>query len=358
MALRIVRALQRYASARGGLLAGGIAYTALFSIAAALTIGITLMVLFLGGNPQLREQVFASIAQSLPGVLDVNGSGGILKPDSLVMNTGFSITGIVAVAVLLFSAVRVMAALKTSIRSMFGIVIMPGNPVLDKLRDFLGFIVLMVAVLLTAVLSLAASTLGAEILDRLGVGGSARGAVLSSLAIFIGALVDAGMLYVLIRLVARVRPMRRDMIYGAIIFAVASAVLRRLGTQLVSAVNSPLLASFAAIITVMLWVNLLARVALITAAFIANPPAPEQVKTPEQLHAKETPNYITVSQARTLHWPRQGLSGQLDVENEEPEDAAQIEAKPYMGGAIGAWLRGRIRHHRRRIAVLQRALGK
>ncbi|MDF2419430.1 hypothetical protein AAC391_00750, partial [Trueperella pyogenes] len=41
MNLRIVRAFQRYGMVRGAYLSGGIAYSALFAIAGALTIGLT-----------------------------------------------------------------------------------------------------------------------------------------------------------------------------------------------------------------------------------------------------------------------------------------------------------------------------
>lgn len=353
---RLVRALQRYGNARGALLSGGIAYTALFSIAGALTLGITITIALLGNNPELRTRVFETIAQSLPGVLDINGSGGILKPESLVMNAGYSIAGIIAVVVLLFSAVRVMTALKTSLRSMFGIVTLPGNPIIETLRDFLGFLILMVAVLVTAVLSLAASALGTQVLGALEVGGAARSALLESVAIGIGALVDAGVLVMLIRFVAQVRALWRDMVLGAVIFALASAILRKVGTAAVGSVTSPLLASFAAIVTVLLWVNLLARVVLIVAAIIANPPAPEEIESPEQVHARETPNHITMSAPETLEWPHLALGGQLDVETASEIADEQSAAPPYFGGAIGAWLERRIRHHERRIALLRHAL--
>lgn len=136
--LRIMRSLTRYGNGRGALLAGGIAYSAIFSLAAALTIGITVLLGVLGRSPQLQDAVFSSLASSLPGVLEWKGSSGIVDPSDLVISTSFSITGIVAVVVLVFSATSVMRAMKSSIRAMFGIDQVPSGVASEKLRDLLG----------------------------------------------------------------------------------------------------------------------------------------------------------------------------------------------------------------------------
>lgn len=66
IASRVMRAFQRYGKARGALLAGGIAYSALFSIVAALTIAWTVFMATLGGNAQLRSSVIQAVNQVLP----------------------------------------------------------------------------------------------------------------------------------------------------------------------------------------------------------------------------------------------------------------------------------------------------
>ena len=113
--LRIIRSLMRYSNGRGALLAGGIAYSAIFSLTAALTIGVTVLLGLLGRSPKLQDAVFSSLAASLPGVLEWKGSSGILNPSDLVISTSFSITGIVAVVVLIFSATSVVLHMNSRI---------------------------------------------------------------------------------------------------------------------------------------------------------------------------------------------------------------------------------------------------
>lgn len=268
---RIVRSLMRYSNGRGALLAGGIAYSAIFSLAAALTIGVTVLLGALGRSPRLQDAVFSSIATSLPGVLEWKGSSGILSPSDLVLSTSFSITGIVAIVVLLFSATGVMRAMKSSIRAMFGIDQVPAGAAMEKLRDLLGFVVIALGVGATGILTLMNSIVGKEILLAIGVESAFASLLIRFGSFFISAAIDGLVLWVLIRFVALVRVPKTDLIYGLAIFGMLSTLIRSLGTSVVGAVDNPLLASFAAIATLLLWINLLSRVMLICCSFIANP---------------------------------------------------------------------------------------
>ena len=99
---RVMRTVQRYGKARGGLLAGGIAYSALFSIVAALTIAWTVFMATVGGDPRLRSQVIEAVNSTLPGILK-NGSGqGMVDPDALVLDSALNPASIIAAFVLLW----------------------------------------------------------------------------------------------------------------------------------------------------------------------------------------------------------------------------------------------------------------
>ena len=67
---RPARANARFGARGGGVLTGGIAYAALFSVFAALTIGYTVFMAVLGGNDELRQKVLDSVNASLPGLVD------------------------------------------------------------------------------------------------------------------------------------------------------------------------------------------------------------------------------------------------------------------------------------------------
>ena len=323
---RIVRSLMRYSNGRGALLAGGIAYSAIFSLAAALTIAVTVFLGLLGRSPHLQDAIFSSLATTLPGVLEWKGSSGILNPSDLVLSNSFSITGIVAVVVLLFSATSVMRAMKSSIRAMFGIDQVPYGVAMEKLRDLLGFAAIAVGVGATGVLTLAHTVIGTQIFSALGVESAFASAMIRIGSFLISATIDGLILWVLIRFVALVRVPRVDLIWGLAIFGLISTLIRSLGTTVVGAVDNPLLASFAAIATLLLWINLLSRVMLICCSFIANPPKALKVTEAEDVHGSETPNYVSLSKPLTLDWAHHRLSGMVDLD--EPADTNMPDQSP------------------------------
>ena len=366
--LRISRSLMRYSNGRGALLAGGIAYSAIFSLAAALTIGITVLLGLLGRSQQLQDAVFSSISSSLPGVLDWKGSSGIIDPSDLVISTSFSLTSMVAVVVLLFSATGVMRAMKSSIRAMFGIDQVPSGAAMEKIRDLLGFLAIALGVGATGILTLANSLIGQQILSAIGVESTIASAAIRIGSFLISAAIDGLILWVLIRFVALIRVPKKDLICGLAIFGVISTLIRSLGTSVVGSVNNPLLASFAAIATLLLWINLLSRVMLVTCAFIANPPKVLTVNEAEDVHGTECPNYVSLSDPLTLDWAHHKLSGTVDLA--APDDASLPEqyplgqarkwrsrlvtqsGKPWRG-TVAAGIDRLIARHEKRIAFLR-----
>lgn len=194
-------------------------------------------------QPAPARRDFSSLATTLPGVLEWKGSSGILNPSDLVLSNSFSITGIVAVVVLLFSATSVMRAMKSSIRAMFGIDQVPYGVAMEKLRDLLGFAAIAVGVGATGVLTLAHTVIGTQIFSALGVESVFASAMIRIGSFLISATIDGLILWVLIRFVALVRVPRVDLIWGLAIFGLISTLIRSLGTSVVGAVTNPLLAS-------------------------------------------------------------------------------------------------------------------
>ncbi|OKL50384.1 hypothetical protein BM477_02585 [Boudabousia marimammalium] len=343
---RIGRTLTRYGIQRGALMSGGIAYSALFSIGAGLTIAWTAFMYFVGDNAALRLRVIKSVNVTMPGLLSTPSKGGLVDPADLVMDNPINLATIIAVVLLLFAATYVMANLKIAIRSMFGISYFPSNFFGEKLRDLLGFVLLAVSVLLTTGLGFVVSALGNYFLDLLGVTGSASGILLKGVSLLTAGLVDAGIWCMLVAFISGVKVPLKELLTGGIIFGVFAGIIRYLGTAAVSSVSDkPLLASVAAFATLLLWVNLLSRVAQMVAAWTANPPAPAYPNDAAQVHMNERPNYVTLSKPETLEWPHQKVTGTMDVDQSgDPyvEVAEETPLEPRFGGLIGAYQRHRM----------------
>ena len=266
------RANARFRARSGGVLSGGIAYAALFSVFAALTISYTAFVAVLGDNDELRTRVLDAFDATYPHLLDTGDGQGAIDPSALELSTNLTVAGIVAVVVLLLSAIAAMTALRRSVRAMFATEF-GGNPMIGKARDLGGFVGMVVAVLLSALLTTGVGTVASWLLDALGWTGLTT-VVLRTLGILVALVVDAALFVLVVKVLAAENPPWRDLRRGAVIAAVGLGIVRTLGTSVVagSVSKNPLFTSVAVLVTLLVWVNLIARIMLLAAAWTADPP--------------------------------------------------------------------------------------
>lgn len=339
---RLARGLARYGAVNGPLLTGGIAYSALFSIVAALTVAFSIFTAVLGGDAQLQRAVLETLDEALPGIVKADdSSSGLISPSDLQFSASGSIlVAIVTFLLLVNSATAVMAALRAGIRAVFGIIMPAENAVVAKLRDLAGFLALALAVVLTAALGIAVGAAGSAIAEAVGLADNPVAQVLvRALGFGVALAIDAVVVIVLVRVLAGARPPRRDLLQGALVVAVAAGVIRFFGTTAVGAVPAAF-APFAAIIVLLLWVNLIVRVLLMVCAWTANPPAVPEIDPDQVTHAAETPNYVTETEPETLDWDHDPQTGRI-----RPESPPPSPNEEYWGGLIG-WVRRKYRGFR------------
>ncbi|GAA3797549.1 YihY/virulence factor BrkB family protein [Cellulomonas soli] len=275
------RANARFGAVGGGVLAGGIAYATLFSLSAGLTLGWTLFMRVLGDDEQLRATVIETVDDALPGLFDTGDGDGLLVPEDLVFSPGLTVAGAVALVVLLVSATSAMAAMRKGVRAVFGTTTDAESAVVGKLRDLGGLVAFAVVVLVSAVLSQALTGTSQWLLGVLGVdrGG---GVLLGVSGAAVSFVLDAVVFVLVVTVLAGARPRRRDLTFGAVLAATGLGAVRLLGTSVVagSVTGNPLLGSFAVLVTLLAWINLVARLVLLAAAWTADPPSPD---VPEDL---------------------------------------------------------------------------
>ncbi|WP_167147940.1 YihY/virulence factor BrkB family protein [Actinomyces sp. ZJ308] len=311
---RVGRTLTRYSTARGALMAGGIAYTGMFSIFAVLVIGISLLMAMLGNRPVFRAAVVDSINSLLPGVIDSGNGQGLVSVDQLTLTSALNLGSVVAAGTFIYSVISLMGTLKIALRAMFGLVNPTMRPLMGQLANIAGFLVIVAGVLVTAVASVVTTTLSGSVGRALGLPDSLTGTGAWLITLLLSFLIDAGILALLVS-ICGIRPPWRDLTLGCMLGALALGALRQVGTGAVGTVTrNPLLASFAAIAVLVLWLHLTSRIVLLMAAWMANPPLPRDVDHPDEVHAHERPNYVTLSVPETLAWPRQSITGSLEAD--------------------------------------------
>jgi membrane protein len=269
MRLKPVRVIVHFNDHRGPLLAMGLSNQAIFAVFAAIWVAASTFGLVLQANEELRDALFNLISAYVPGLIDT-GEGGAIDPDDLVSAEVLTWTGALALIGLIFSIIGWFGNSRNAVRIMADL---PGprtNWILLMVKDFFLALAFAVALIVSAGLSLAGTTFIENVLDYLGVDSDSTTAIVvgRSFAIVLMFALDTIVLAALYRVLAGVRIPPRQLFPAALIGAAALGVLKILGTTLLGAAGAnPLLASFAVIIGLLIWFNLVCQVILIAAAW-------------------------------------------------------------------------------------------
>jgi membrane protein len=267
-----VRVFQWQADRNGQLLASGLSYQALFAVFASIWVGFAIAGAIIRANPGFERALLRQLSTSLPGLIDTGTGNGAIHPSQLLEAGILGWTGAIAAGALLFTALGWLAWGRQAVRAMFELPPPGTNFLLLKLKD-LGLIVCFgVALLVSVALTVFSTTALGFGLDLIGVDGRSALAQWSTriLGLLVLLLFDAGVLAAFYRTVSGIRIPFRLLVRGALLGAIALGVLKVLGTSLLGgATRNPLLASFAVIIGLMIWFNLICQVIILAASWIA-----------------------------------------------------------------------------------------
>ncbi|RGE18842.1 YihY/virulence factor BrkB family protein [Leucobacter sp. wl10] len=279
---RIVRAYLRYSEHRGAMLADSITYRALFSVFAAVLLGFSIAALWLSGNPDAMRALVDALGRVLPGLTD------IIDPTRIDAPAGFTVVGVVSLAGLVGAAISAIGSLRTALRVLADELHDDGFFVWVLLRNLLvgvafgGLLVLAAALSVVGSVGIeaAASWLG------LGSGGVASG-LTRGFGIAVVFAIDTLAVALVFRLLSGVAAPARALWSGALFGGLGLTVLQELSGLFVrGATSNPLLASFAALIALLLWFNLSAQVILLASSYIVTATAEARDRVRERYGAE------------------------------------------------------------------------
>lgn len=270
--LFVVRVFMYYGNAQGPLIASGLAYQAIFAVFAAVWVGFSVVGLVVAGNYDLQRPLIDLLSNAVPGLIRGNGStSGAIDPKTLLNAGAFTISGVIALVGVLVTALGWLASARTGIRILFGLPQASTNFLLLRLRDLGVGIGLAIALIVSAALSVAGSAATTALLPLIGVSSdSFAGALLGRIAtLAVMFLLDAVTLGAFFTVMSGVRLPFRRLVGGVLVGAIALGALKVVGGSLLGvSKNNPLLASFAVILGLLIFFNIVCQVILVAAAWI------------------------------------------------------------------------------------------
>lgn len=265
------RAWQRYGQARGGVLAGGMAYVAFFSLFPALAVGFTVFGLVVGDHADLQQRVIESVNDGLGTVIITphGATGGVVSIDDLTGSNALTIAGIIGLVGFLFTGLGWLDAMREGIRAMFGQPTLEGNVVKTKLRDLLVLATIGVVLLASAIGGVAVSGATGALLRWVGLEGSVPGRLLlGAVSTLLLLAVDVLVFMVIFRLLSGVQVPRHDFWDAALFGGIGLGILKLFaGILLNSAGNNKFLATAGVLLGLLVWLNLVSRLTLVAAAW-------------------------------------------------------------------------------------------
>jgi len=264
------RMLKRVSKANGNLLAGGIAYLSLTSLAAALVLAITLSTFMVQFNASWNDAFYSFIDDTIPGIIKTCTTDGectgLVDPSIIKPQTLTGVVGIAGFLILFNTATRYLSALRLGTLAMLGKD--TASPAKGKLRDFAVLLALILVVLLGVLLQLLASKFSATVANLISEEPLSEW-IIRIPAFVAGVVVDMAFVSLAIVVLGRFKAPRKQLLWTLLTAAVAIGALRQAVSLVVGGVASnAVLASAAAVITVMLFVNFIARIILYAAAWL------------------------------------------------------------------------------------------
>ncbi|SFR79310.1 deazaflavin-dependent oxidoreductase, nitroreductase family [Agromyces sp. CF514] len=263
-----VRAYMLYLRYHGAVLADSVTYRTLFSVFAGVFLGFAIAGIWLAGNPDAMDALVATVEHAIPGLV---GEGALIDPDDLVQPVTLSIAGAIALIGLVTAAIGAIGSMRVAMRRLGGQPDPQGFFVWVMLRDLLLAIGFGAAFVVAAAVTFFSTAALDVMFGWLGISTQEEGyafltGALSIVVIFaIDTLAIVGMFLML----SGLRPRARELWIGALIGGVGLTVLQELSGLFVGgATSNPLLASFGALIALLLWLNLSAQVILLASSYI------------------------------------------------------------------------------------------
>jgi membrane protein len=273
LALFPTRVWRRFLAGNGFLLSSGMSYQALFAVFAAVYIVFAVAGLWLVGSPDTMDALIRLINTYVPGLIGADGviPEADLRAIATSSTSVLTITGVVALGVLVWTAIGWLSYSRLAVRAIFGLPKDRRNYVLLKARDFVVSLAIGLALFVAAVVSVASTAALDWIFSLLGDTLHEWSTVLVTgvglVAVFV---IDTGALMVLFRFLADARLTFRRMFGGSMLGGAALVGLQVLGSQLLGgATRNPLLSTFVVFIAMLLWFRLTSVVSLVSAAWIA-----------------------------------------------------------------------------------------
>lgn len=324
----LIRAYQQYKGANGDHVAAGITYFSFLALFPLVLLAASVAGFVLANNGDLQDRLQKGIAKNVPGSLGDTISEAV---QSVIEHR--SSIGVVALLGVAYAGLGWIANLRTGVQIVWGGEVEKESFVKAKLADLVILVGLGLGIVLSLALTSGGTAAAHAVVDLLNLDGvPGMGTLVGAIGILLALAADTLLfMWMFTRLPGR--PIRyRTVLRGAIFAAVGYEILKVVGTTYIAKVTSnPTYGPLAGVIGLLVWIDLVSRFLLLSAAWTATGPQPV---LPGELDAAQEGFSVPVGER-----PERGVAGPSPEGAEvrdSPNPAAVAGALVGTGALIGA----------------------
>src|SRR3954452_19665235 len=262
----VIRAWSRYQADGGDRLAASVTYFGFLSFFPLIALAFSIAGFVVDAYPDAQRELAEQINNFLPGLAD--------KLDVTTIGNAKVATGLIGLAGLLLAGIGWIDALREAVRTIWHHNVKAGNVVVKKLVDIGVLAGLRLTLLASVAVTGVSSAAMTWFLDLVGLEDNSVARIgLRAVGLGLALLVDlAVFVYLFTRLPRLNTPLKR-VLKGALLGAVGLEILKVVGSILVSrTTNNPVYGAFAVVVGLLIWINLVSRFVLFTAAWTVTAP--------------------------------------------------------------------------------------
>ncbi len=268
----LIRAYQQYKNANGDHVAAAITYFSFLAIFPLILLGASIAGFVLANNADLQLRLQDAISENVPGSLGDTMSQAV---QSVIENRGS--IGIIALLGVAYAGLGWVGNLRTGVQLVWACEVKKENVVKAKLEDLVVLVGLGLGIVVSLTLTSGVTAAIHAVLTEFGLDGiPGMGTLVGGLAIFLALVADT-LLFMWLFTRLPHRPVRyRTVLRGAIFAAVGYEILKVVGATYIAAVTSnPTYGAFAGAVGLLVWIDLVSRYLLLSAAWTATGRHPE-----------------------------------------------------------------------------------
>jgi membrane protein len=336
----LIRAYKQYKDRNGDHVAAAITYFSFLALFPLVLLGASVAGFVLASNEELKGRLQDVIADNVPGSLGDTMSKAV---DSVIANRGS--IGVIALLGVAYAGLGWVANLRSGVQIVWAGEVQKESFLKAKLADALILVGLGLGIVLSIALTSGGTAATNAVVEALGLDGvPGMGTLVRVIGILLALAADTLLFAWMFTRLPGVPIRYRTVLRGALFAAVGYEILKVVGTTYIAGVTSnPTYGPLAGAIGLLVWIDLVSRFLLLSAAWTATGPQPVG---PGEIPAPQEGFAVPVDGR-----PRRGVVGPAPedaVTREAPNPAAVAGALVGTGALIGAGATAAGTHYLRR----------